>query len=100
MSTESSRFQQVAFQPRRPALRRVLAFDSASAESGPAFRVPPASKLGEEDMSTENPGAAGTPARDIPIDWEALQAAFENNAPEVHSYLHLVTGDVLRVVDG
>jgi hypothetical protein len=38
--------------------------------------------------------------RDIPIDWEALEDAFENNAPEVHSYLHLVTGDVLRVVDG
>ncbi len=38
--------------------------------------------------------------REIPIDWEALENAFENNAPEVHSYLHLVTGDVLRVVDG
>src|SRR6185503_13284221 len=25
---------------------------------------------------------------------------FENNAPEVHSYLHLSTGEVLRVVDG
>jgi hypothetical protein len=45
--------------------------------------------------------AAGTPPlREIPIDWEALEDAFENNAPEVHSYLHLVTGDVLRVVDG
>jgi hypothetical protein len=43
--------------------------------------------------------AAG-PLRDIPVDWEALEDAFENNAPEVHSYLHLVTGDVLRVVDG
>lgn len=38
--------------------------------------------------------------RDVPIDWEALEDAFENNAPEVHSYLHLVTGEVLRVVDG
>src|SRR5262249_14450560 len=26
--------------------------------------------------------------------------AFENNAPEVHSYLHVVSGEVLRVVDG
>lgn len=52
-------------------------------------------------MSTnENASAAGAPVRDIPIDWEALEDAFENNAPEVHSYLHLVTGDVLRVVDG
>ncbi len=50
--------------------------------------------------NSEIPGAAGAPARDIPIDWEALEDAFENNAPEVHSYLHLVTGDVLRVVDG
>jgi hypothetical protein len=49
---------------------------------------------------SENSVASGTAYRDIPIDWEALEDAFENNAPEVHSYLHLVTGDVLRVVDG
>ena len=40
------------------------------------------------------------PLKDVPVDWEALEDAFENNAPEVHSYLHLVTGEVLRVVDG
>ena len=40
------------------------------------------------------------PIRDVPIEWEALEDAFENNAPEVHSYLHLGTGEVLRVVDG
>lgn len=40
------------------------------------------------------------PVRDVPVDWEALEDAFENNAPEVHSYLHLRTGEVLRVVDG
>ena len=51
-------------------------------------------------MTNENASAGGTAVRDIPIDWEALEDAFENNAPEVHSYLHLVTGDVLRVVDG
>jgi hypothetical protein len=34
------------------------------------------------------------------VDWEALEDAFENNAPEVHSYLHVVSGEVLRVVDG
>jgi hypothetical protein len=43
---------------------------------------------------------ASAPQRDIPVDWEALEDAFENNAPEVHSYLHLGTGEVLRVVDG
>ena len=41
-----------------------------------------------------------TSDRDIPIDWEGLEDAFENNAPEVHSYLHLLTGEVLRVLDG
>jgi len=57
-------------------------------------------------MSSNNSGdraAAGTangPAREVPVDWEALEDAFENNAPEVHSYLHLTTGEVLRVVDG
>jgi hypothetical protein len=49
----------------------------------------------------ENPGEeASGPVRDVPVDWEALEDAFENNAPEVHSYLHLTTGEVLRVVDG
>jgi len=38
--------------------------------------------------------------REVPVDWEALEDAFENNAPEVHSYLHVDTGEVLRVVDG
>ncbi len=52
-------------------------------------------------MSEESdPAAQGTPVRDVPVDWEALEDAFENNAPEVHSYLHLTTGEVLRVVDG
>ena len=45
-------------------------------------------------------GAAPGPLREVPVDWEALEDAFENNAPEVHSYLHLSTGEVLRVVDG
>jgi hypothetical protein len=40
------------------------------------------------------------PKRKLEISWEALEDAFENNAPEVHSYLHLSTGEVLRVVDG
>jgi hypothetical protein len=44
--------------------------------------------------------SGGAPIRDVPVDWEALEDAFENNAPEVHSYLHLTTGEVLRVVDG
>ncbi|MEZ4408713.1 MAG: UPF0158 family protein [Polyangiales bacterium] len=38
--------------------------------------------------------------RKLEISWEALEDAFENNAPEVHSYLHLTSGEVLRVVDG
>ncbi len=37
---------------------------------------------------------------EVPISWEALEDAFENNAPEVHSYLHLETGEVVRIVDG
>ncbi len=43
---------------------------------------------------------ADAPRRQIPIAWEALEDAFENNAPEVHSYLQLATGEVIRVVDG
>ena len=37
---------------------------------------------------------------DVHVAWEALEDAFENNAPEVHSYLHFDTGEVIRIVDG
>ncbi|HEX7665105.1 MAG TPA: hypothetical protein VF407_11355, partial [Polyangiaceae bacterium] len=56
-----------------------------------------------EPHSADRPVVAAVPsgpAREVPVDWEALEDAFENNAPEVHSYLHLTTGEVLRVVDG
>jgi len=43
---------------------------------------------------------ADAPRRKVPVAWEALEDAFENNAPEVHSYLHLLNGEVIRVVDG
>lgn len=43
---------------------------------------------------------AQSPRRDVPVAWEALEDAFENNAPEVHSYLHTQTGEVIRIVDG
>lgn len=52
-----------------------------------------------ENLTTVNEEAASA-LRDVPVDWEALEDAFENNAPEVHSYLHLKSGEVLRVVDG
>jgi hypothetical protein len=52
--------------------------------------------MSQSDHAAPPPG----PTRDVPVDWEALEDAFENNAPEVHSYLHLTTGEVLRVVDG
>ncbi|MEZ4288169.1 MAG: UPF0158 family protein [Polyangiales bacterium] len=37
---------------------------------------------------------------EVSVAWEALEDAFENNAPEVHSYLHTLTGEVIRIVDG
>ena len=37
---------------------------------------------------------------EVPVEWDALEDAFENNAAEVHSYLHLITGEVVRIVDG
>jgi len=52
------------------------------------------------DANNSTPETATAPPREVPVDWEALEDAFENNAPEVHSYLHLRTGEVLRVVDG
>lgn len=52
-----------------------------------------------DPAETSNPGTPA-PTREVPVNWEALEGAFENNSPEVHSYLHVITGDVLRVVDG
>jgi hypothetical protein len=50
-------------------------------------------------MSENNVGQQ-TGQIDVPVAWEALEDAFENNAPEVHSYLHFDTGEVIRIVDG
>ncbi len=40
-----------------------------------------------------------TDLREVPVDWRALENAVENNASDVNSYLHLVSGAVLRLVD-
>jgi Uncharacterised protein family (UPF0158) len=58
--------------------------------------------MSTDKSSTEKTtsGVPGKPPVEVAVDWEALEDAFENNAPEVHSYLHLSTGEVLRVVDG
>jgi hypothetical protein len=57
--------------------------------------------MSTDDASSDSaPSESGVTRRDVPMDWEALEDAFENNAPEVHSYLHVPTGDVLRIVDG
>ena len=59
---------------------------------------------GTKNIETEGaliaPDPSPTDARQVPVAWEALEDAFENNAPEVHSYLQLSTGEVIRVVDG
>lgn len=54
----------------------------------------------EKTQDTESLPASDKPLREVPIAWEALEDAFENNAPEVHSYLQLDTGEVIRIVDG
>ena len=53
-------------------------------------------------MSTESERdlMAKNDPTEVPVAWEALEDAFENNAPEVHSYLHLQNGEVIRIVDG
>lgn len=49
---------------------------------------------------SENDVGQNKEINDVPVAWEALEDAFENNAPEVHSYLHFDTGEVIRIVDG
>jgi hypothetical protein len=51
-------------------------------------------------MTEESTEVQERDLKEVPISWEALEDAFENNAHEVHSYLHLDTGEVIRVVDG
>lgn len=53
-----------------------------------------------DGQKTNDAAKPSKPLREVPIAWEALEDAFENNAPEVHSYLHLATGEVIRIVDG
>jgi hypothetical protein len=54
----------------------------------------------DEANGQQQDGDDSAEKRSVPVAWEALEDAFENNAPEVHSYLHLATGEVIRVVDG
>ena len=49
---------------------------------------------------SENDVGQTKESTEVPVAWEALEDAFENNAPEVHSYLHFDTGEVIRIVDG
>jgi hypothetical protein len=67
-----------------------------------AFNSLEEGKMMSSNNVGDRPGGVGATGslREVPVDWEALEDAFENNAPEVHSYLHLTTGEVLRVVDG
>jgi hypothetical protein len=51
-------------------------------------------------MNSDSEQPKATTLRKVPVAWEALEDAFENNAPEVHSYLNLDSGDVIRIVDG
>ena len=51
-------------------------------------------------MISDSEQPKATTLRKVPVAWEALEDAFENNAPEVHSYLNLENGDVIRIVDG
>ncbi len=63
-------------------------------------QAPTPAQLDLEPAEEAEEAADLQPFRDVPVDWEALEDAFENNAPEVHSYLQLATGEVIRVVDG
>lgn len=51
-------------------------------------------------MSRSADTAKKASPKEVPIVWETLEDAFENNAPEVHSFLNVDSGDVIRVVDG
>jgi hypothetical protein len=75
---------------------------NALSPADPVGGVPePTSDASTSSAPTSSaPPPDGAVLRDVPIDWEALEDAFENNAPEVHSYLQLSTGEVIRVVDG
>jgi hypothetical protein len=56
--------------------------------------------MSENDVGQDNKNREGDEEFDVPVAWDALEDAFENNAPEVHSYLHFDTGEVIRIVDG
>ncbi len=70
---------------------------TAPAVAAPSDGAAPASST--PASSTPAPSTALGP-RKVPVSWEALEDAFENNAHEIHSYLHTHTGEVIRIVDG
>lgn len=39
-------------------------------------------------------------SKPIKVNWDNVEIAFERNAPDLHSYIDQVTGDVVVVVDG
>ncbi len=45
-------------------------------------------------------GDSDTVMTKVALDWVELEAALENNSPELHSFLNTVTGDVIRVFEG
>jgi hypothetical protein len=69
-------------------------------QNGSTRQMPRDIKLDKADDDVRPLPKPTGPVRDVPVAWEALEDAFENNAPEVHSYLQLDTGEVIRIVDG
>ncbi|GAC1532794.1 MAG: hypothetical protein NVS3B10_27560 [Polyangiales bacterium] len=89
-----------------PRARRVAGSTTLGTGAAPTAPSAPTTEAARAPTPTPAPSSAAPDGettqamRDVPIDWEALEDAFENNAPEVHSYLQLATGEVIRVVDG
>ena len=58
-----------------------------------------ATEATEKDDS-ENGAEESQKIARIAIDWVELEGALENNSPELHSFLHKITGDVIRIFRG
>ena len=58
-----------------------------------------ATEATEKDDPKKGAGEDQEIAR-VAIDWVELEGALENNSPELHSFLHKITGDVIRIFRG
>lgn len=54
----------------------------------------------ESDGNSSMDSGSNREMTKVAIDWIELEGALENNSPELHSFINIITGDVIRIFEG